>query len=186
MSLHRDAINRYIRLDSILVYKTLKAVKDNDGFPGPVPVSVRNYLVPRFAEVEVSPYTGLDIQWKLTSEGKKELRRLHGEERYRQKRRKWELAHPDRLWGGGYSGAYTHPAVVPMTIEVLDALKAIRDTGEPQTEKLEILARIQRDGGDGKLAEHKDGVWSLTLNGKARAASHIRKAQCAQFGGKVR
>lgn len=68
---------------------------------------------------------------------------------------------------------------------------------EPNTIKLDILARIQRYGihgakhvngqlVHGALAECKDGVWTLTKAGQYAEAGHIRKTDCAQFTGKVR
>lgn len=175
------------------VVQTMKAIKENDGFPGPMPEYVRKYIIEKLAEVEVSPLSGLDMQWTLTAEGKKFLREVSRNERYARKRK--VLNHPRHR-------PYQRDAVVPLTIEVLDALKAIRETGDPQTDKMEILARIQRHGThaaktikdnlgkvlevSGALAEYNEGVWTLTKAGERVEAGHIRKSECAQFTGKVR
>lgn len=162
-------------------HAVLKAIKENDGFPGAVPDSVRKEILNGLATVEVSPITGLDMQWKLTPVGKQELRRLNGHARYLEKNKDRPKRRDERHQSG-----YVRHAAVPLTIEVLDALKAIRDTGEPQTDKLEIIARIQRRGDGGPHAEFKDGVWTLTPRGLYQANNHIRKSECAQFSGKVR
>lgn len=173
------------------VHEVLKAIKNNDGFPGFIEERLRKYILGKFATVEISPHTGMDIQWTLTAEGKKELRKLNGLARWHKKHKDWKnpRAH------------YTPDAVVYLTIEVLDALKSIRETGHPNTDKLDVLARIQRRGThaaktrekdgqyitvSGSLAECKDGVWTLTDAGKRVEAGHIRKTECAQFSGKVR
>lgn len=160
------------------LHSLLRKIKTNDGYLGQISIQWRRRLLTDLATVEVSPETGLDVKWSLTPEGKKELRRFNGWQRYSQKRKEQEAERP-RV-------RYEPEAPVPLTIEVLDALKSIRDTGEPQTEKLEILARIRRRGGGGPYAEEKDGKWSLTNQGKYQADNHIRKKECAQFTGKVR
>lgn len=184
-----DAINAKI-------YATLKAIKENDGFPGPVPAVVRANILGRWATVEVSPLTGLDVQWTLTADGKKKLSEYGRSERF-SKRYREKLAR-----GHGRPSHHVKEVPVPLTIEVLDALKAIREFGEPNTDKMDILARIQRHGihgaknvkgTDGRetlvygaLAIFEDGVWSLTDAGRRVEAGHIRKSECAQFSGKVR
>ena len=178
------------------IHQALKAIKENDGFPGPLKPLVRANILGRWATVEVSELTGLDVQWTLTAEGKKKLRQLNGHARYT-KKYKEKLAR-----GHGRPNHYQREAVVPLTIEVLDALKSIRETGVPGTDKLDILARIQRYGRHaskmvksnegkwveihGSLAEFKDGVWTLTAAGLQAQSGHIRKSECAQFSGKVR
>jgi hypothetical protein len=176
------------------IHQALKAIKENDGFPGPLTPMVRAKIIGTWATVEVSPLTGLDIQWTLTTEGKKKLIEFNCHVRRSKKYKGWgKRGHPDY---------YTPDVVVPLTVEVLDALKAIRERGDPETTRLDILARIQRDGihgakiikgGDGEdtlvrgsLAEFKDGVWTLTKAGLHAEAGHIRKSECAQFTGKVR
>ena len=163
----------------------LRKIKESGGFPGQVSDSMKEKTIPFYAEVEVSPHTGLIIQWRLTKNGKEALKWAN-----------YNLRHPDKYT---YNPRYREPdehAVRPLTIEVLDALKSILDTGEPGTEKLDIIARIQRAGGggyymkewiaDGPWATFKDGKWELTTLGKEAAVAHIRKAECAQFTGKVR
>ena len=180
------------------VVKTMKAIKENDGFPGPVPDYVRKYILEKaLADVEVSPFSGLDMGWTLTADGKKFLKEVSRNERYAKKYK--ESGRAIRFRG---AQASMRDAVVPLTIEVLDALKAIRETGDPQTDKMEILARIQRYGQhaaktvknalgqqvvvSGALAECNDGIWTLTKAGESVEAGHIRKSECAQFTGKVR
>jgi hypothetical protein len=154
-----------------LVYKFLTAIKENDGFVLESPSkAVRDFIIPTYATVEVSPHIGMDIQWHLTSAGRSEMKRIFGR---RQRRSKLPRSYPYSIQRG---------PVVSLTIEVLDALKAIMDTGEPQTDKLDIVARIQL----GKYAECDGGVWRLTNAGKYQAQNHIRKSECAQFSGKVR
>lgn len=176
------------------LHRVLKAIKENDGFPGPLASRVREHIIGNLATVEISPLTGLDVQWTLTPEGKRKLTEFNRRQRYKAK-------HGDK-WSRGRYAPPQQDAPVPITIEVLDALKAIRETGEPNTDKLDILARIQRYGihaakyvkdvnGEnhlvsGALAEFKNGVWSLTDTGHRVEAGHIRKSQCAQFTGKVR
>lgn len=180
-----DAINHNI-------YNVLKAIKENDGFPGPVPAIVRANILGKWATVEVSPLTGLDVQWELTAEGKKKLREFNTVERYRKKAKARPL-HP-RLQ------RYEAPKPAPLTTEVRDALKSIMDHGHPGTEKMDILSRIQlgsryvegfsdyRGGyvAAGGLAVFHEGKWYLSHEGKEIAKNHIRKAECAQFTGKVR
>lgn len=174
------------------VLKALQAISDSGGFPGPLTSLVRARIVGTYAEVEVSPHTGLDLQWTLTAEGKKCLRRHRARERYYKKARELEAK------GKGRSYRPPQPeAPVPLTVEVLDALKAIRERGNPETDKLDILARIQRYGLHGStnatgipirgaLATFENGVWTLTEAGRRAEAGHIRKTECAQFSGKVR
>lgn len=181
------------------VHETLRAIKENDGYPGPVREVVRRSIVPKYATYETSPHTGLITQWTLTPAGKKQLSFLNGYQR----RREREKTKPGyRRWERRPSYHRETDAPVPLTIEVLDALKSIREEGDPNTDKLEILARIQRQGvhgakyvkgSDGQnhlihgaLAECRNGVWTLTNAGIRAEAGHIRKSECAQFGGKVR
>jgi hypothetical protein len=182
--------------DDNQIHKTLKAIKENDGFPGPLKPMVRANIIGKWATVEVSPLTGLDVQWTLTADGKKKLREYNSLERWRKKNKEWTRR------GYGRPNHHTPDVVVPLTIEVLDALKAIRERGDPETTRLDILARIQRHGAHaaktvkgvhgqdivvyGSLAECKDGVWTLTKAGLDVEAGHIRKSECAQFSGKVR
>lgn len=70
-----------------------------------------------------------------------------------------------------------------LPIEVLDALKSIKLTGEPNTTKMDVLARLQLGS---QYAFMKDGEWFLSWSGDNVARDHIRKSECAQFGGKVR
>ena len=168
------------------IHKALKAIKETGGFPGKLSPFVRANINGKWATVEVSPYTGMDIQWHLTSEGKKQLKYLNIRER------------ADVKYNKPIRSNHVPDAVVPLTVEVLDALKSIRETGDPNTTKLDILARIQREGihgvkfvkGSGlihgSLAEHENGVWTLTDAGKHAEAGHIRKDECAQFTGKVK
>lgn len=174
------------------VVAVLEAIKYNDGFPGPVDPAIRAHIIGRLAYPEISPLTGMDMEWKLTTEGKQWFRSHITAQRRAAKMREHRVRNHN----------YQRDAVVPLTIEVLDALKAIRETGDPQTNKLDILARIQRYGThaartvkdnfgklvevSGSLAEYKDGVWTLTDVGKRVEAGHIRKSECAQFTGKVR
>lgn len=175
------------------IHHALKAIKENDGFPGPLKPLVRANIIGKWATVEVSPLTGMDMQWTLTAEGKKQLIEFNSLARWRKKYKDGYKRRPNN---------HTPDVVVPLTVEVLDALKAIRERGDPETTRLDILARIQRHGihgakiikdGDGKdilihgsLAEFKDGVWMLTKAGRDAEAGHIRKCDCAQFSGKVR
>jgi hypothetical protein len=161
----------------IQIHKVLKTIKSNDGFPGPVPAKIQERIVPEYAYFDISPFTGLITQWHLTTVGKKKLRELNAIERFRKKNKDSLNKRPSR---------YTPEAPVPLTIEVLDALKAIKTTGHPQTDKMEILARIQRRGGGGPYAEYMNERWCLTQQGLYQAANHIRKSECAQFSGKVR
>lgn len=182
--------------DDPKITKVLEAIKNNDGFPGPMADDVRRAIVESFmyAIPEVSPQTGLDLQWKLTAAGKKYLRVVYGTRRHREKYRERHEQYRLRVKS-------SVDAVVPLTIEVLDALKAIRESGDPETNKLDILARIQRSGQHaaktvktpggplvvfGALAECNNGVWTLTDAGKRVEAGHIRKSECAQFSGKPR
>lgn len=168
------------------VVDLLRKIKETGGFPGEVRKDIADKTIPTYATVEVSPYTGLILQWTVTKKGKEELRWAN-----------WKLRHPADKYM--HHPRYRKPdehAVRPLTIEVLDALKSIMDNGHPDTEKLDIIARIQRAGNggyymgkwiaDGPWATFKDGVWELTKLGKERAVAHIRKADCAQFTGKVR
>lgn len=172
------------------IHEVLKSIKENDGFPGTLTASVRDVILDKWATVEVSQETGMDIQWTLTADGKKHLRLLNGLKRWRAKNK--------NTWR---KSEYIPNTPVPLTIDVLDALKSIREVGHPNTEKIEILARIQRSSAHGAktilngreyitvygaLAIFKDGVWTLTDSGKRIEAGHIRKSECAQFFGKVR
>ena len=173
------------------IHKALKAIKENDGFPGKLKDNVRANIIDKWATVEVSLITGMDIQWRLTTGGKQRLRILNRDVRYREKHKNWSKRRNHQ----------TDDVVVPITVEVLDALKSIRETGDPKTTKLDIVARIQRNGAHGAvttlngreyitkygaLAHCADGVWTLTEAGKRAEAGHIRKDKCAQFTGKVR
>jgi hypothetical protein len=174
----------------------IQKIKDNDGFLGTVREDVRTHLLKGLATVETSPITGLDVQWTLTTKGKQRLRQIKAEKKQRQRNASWFAKNKRDNW------PYPDYSVVPLTVEVLDALKSIRENGEPGTPKLDILARIQRKGAHaaktvkdvaggstivyGALAEYKDGVWSLTDAGKRVEAGHIRKSECAQFSGDVR
>jgi hypothetical protein len=166
------------------IHRFLKAIKENDGFPGPLPSNVRLIiLLDQFATVEVSPLTGMDFQWTLTKEGKRKLSEFNRNARYNAKYKERK-----RL-GYGRPSRRTEDVVVPLTIEVLDALKSIRETGEPNTDKMEILSRIQLYGihaakyvkganGEnhlvhGALANCTNGVWTLTDAGKRVEAGHI-------------
>lgn len=180
------------------IHRALKLIKENDGFPGPLDSLVRANILGKWATVEVSPLTGMDMQWTLTAEGKKKLREYNASVR---RSRKYKEGRVKGMQHPRYQ-QYQRDAVVPLTIEVLDALKSIRETGEPGTDKLDILARIQRRGShaaktvkgsegkeivvSGSLAEFKDGIWTLTDVGRRVEAGHIRKGECAQFSGKVR
>lgn len=176
------------------IKRVLEVIKSNDGFPGILSENTRAVLVnKKYAVPEVSPITGLDVRWSLAPEGKAYLRRSRAISRDRRlgKERFKQRLYPQ----------HQREAVVPLTIEVLDALKAIREHGDPRTTKLEVLARIQRHGQhaaktikgaegkdivvSGALATCKDGEWSLTDAGKRIEAGHIRKGACAQFTGKV-
>lgn len=175
-----------------ILHDALKRIKENDGFVGAMKETVRTYILHKnYATVEVSPHTGMDIQWTLTSEGKKHLTELNRRARYRKKNKNYRNPRAHKV----------DDVVVPITIEVLDALKSIRENGHPNTTKLDILARIQRDGAHGAvtkqegreyitkyaaLANCSNGVWTLTEAGKRVEAGHIRKTECAQFSGKVR
>ena len=176
------------------LHEALKTIKFNDGFLGPVDAVLRQKLLRSgWVALEVSPVTGLDFCWLLTPEGKKQISYYNGMERRAEAyRKKYPNGHPR-----SYRNDAPQEPVVPLTVEVLDALKSIRLTGEPGTTRLDILARIQRYGKHGAthvngvwvhgaLAECKDGVWKLTTAGKAAEAGHIRKSECAQFSGKVR
>lgn len=66
--------------------------------------------------------------------------------------------------------------------EYLDALKSIQQTGHPNTEKMDVVERLQLL----RLAALKDGKWSLEYNGINAIRDYIRKSECAQFSGKVR
>lgn len=178
------------------LHHVLKTIKENDGFLGEINSDVRAKIFGQWATVEVSSITGMDVQWTLTTEGKKKLRELNANVRWRKKYEEF------RASGRGRPNHQTKDVVVPLTIEVLDALKSIRETGDPNTTKLDILARIRRhgihaaktikgaDGRDilvhGALADFKDGVWTLTDAGCRVEAGHVRKSECAQFTGKVR
>lgn len=179
-------------ITNLPILNTLQAISDTGGFPGPLSSFLRARIVGKYAEVEVSPHAGLDLQWTLTPEGKKYLRWHRKNERYRKNAREREAQGKGRQY---------HPpqreAPVPLSIEVLDALKAIRERGDPETDKLDILARIQRYGihgavnatgvpVHGSLATFENGIWSLTEAGRRAEAGHIRKSDCAQFSGKVR
>ena len=171
------------------VINLLRKIKETGGFPGEVRKDIADKTIPTYAEVEVSPHTGLYIQWRVTKKGKEELRWAN-----------WSIRNKDRLKADAANRKRRYEkdpvAPIPLTIEFRDALKSILNTGEPNTDKLDILARIQRRGGggyylgeyvaDGPFAEFKDGIWTLTDRGKEIAAAHIRKADCAQFTGKVR
>lgn len=181
----------YYHVNEQDIHKALKAIKENDGFPGKLSDGVRFNILNKWATVEVSPVTGMDIQWKLTAEGKKRLRLLNSNERYKKKHKNWHNPRAHKV----------DDVVVPITVEVLDALKSIRENGDPNTTKLDIVARIQRDGAHGAvttlngreyvtkygaLAHCENGVWTLTKAGERVEAGHIRKTECAQFTGKVR
>ena len=166
----------------------LRKIKETGGFPGEVKEGLAKQIIGVYATVETSPHTGMILQWSLTKKGKAELKwdnhKKRHPERYKHNRQCYPPRRDDPV------------AVRPLTIEVLDALKSILDNGHPNTEKLDILARIQRAGGggyyrkewiaDGPWAKLKDGVWELTSLGKSAAVAHVRKAECAQFTGKVR
>jgi hypothetical protein len=166
---------------------TLRKIRETDGFPGEVSEALRAEIVPEYATVEISPHTGMILQWKLTKKGAGELRKANSSARFMEK------------WRKNNARRYSQPepkAIRPLTVEVLDALKSILQDGHPNTEKLDILSRIQRAGGggfyqkmwvaDGPWAIFKDGKWELTKIGHAAAIAHVRKSECAQFGGKVR
>lgn len=163
----------------------LKKIRDTDGFPGIVSVTAQAVIVPKYATLETSPHTGIILQWHLTKKGASTLRAAIRHERMMMNLR--EKLRRD---------AQEPVAVRPLTVEVLDALKSILQDGHPNTEKLDILARIQRAGSggmyrgqwiaEGPWAECKDGEWSLTDLGRSAAVAHVRKAECAQFGGKAR
>lgn len=179
---------RYYNVPSIsqAVYDILICIKENDGYIGQITPEKRSLILP-YATVELSP-SGLDMQWTLTADAKKSMMKFRSDQRWRAK-----YGH---VRHHGYEPR-ERDAPVPLTIDVLDALKSIRETGEPGTQKIEVLARIQRYGVhaakfkdgrwvDGALAEYKDGIWKLTGAGQYVEAGHIRKSECAQFTGKVR
>jgi hypothetical protein len=173
---HRVAYTHDITEDRVFNYLT--KIHDNDGFVTDVPEKIKNFIVPELATFDVSTYSGLITQWHLTSAGLREYRRIFGE------RRKTKLTRTEKNRGRNTEEQYSYHdgPVVSLTIEVLDALKAIMTTGEPQTEKMVILSRIQLGG----YAKCENGIWTITHSGRYQANNHIRKSECAQFSGKVR
>lgn len=182
-----DPNYRYRYDEKVLAF--LRKIKETGGYPGEVNDEMFKVIDGYFTTVELSPYTGLRLQWHLTKNGRESLRWDNYKKRHKE-RSKVESEKRDRR------RKQDEFAVRPLTIEVLDALKAILDNGHPDTEKLDVLARIQRAGGggyyqkqwiaDGPWAELKDGEWKLTSLGREAAVAHIRKTDCAQFTGKVR
>jgi hypothetical protein len=165
------------------VHAVLKAIKENDGFPGPVKPPIRDRVL-YWATVETSPVTGADMQWELKPAGKRRVTSYERHQKFMKKhgsRLKAEAA-AERARYRVYDRSMEKSA--PLTVEVKDALKSIMTEGHPGTTKFDILAWIQQ--GWDRLAECKDGEWKLSKRGLEIARAHIRKAECAQFSGKVR
>ncbi len=181
--------SRYMSRYDEKVLSLLRKIKESGGFPGEVSDELFKLVNGYYTTVELSPYTGLRLQWHLTKNGREALRwdnykKRHAERNKIEAEKRERRRQPDPV------------APIPLTVEFRDALKSILNTGDPNTDKLDILARIQRQGGggyylgeyvaDGPFALFKNGIWTLTNRGKEIAAAHIRKDQCAQFTGKVR
>ena len=188
---------RYYNIPSITQaqYDLLSKIKENDGFLGQLPAEKRKSIL-GYATVELSP-SGLDVQWTLTPDAKKAMMKFRSNLRYTKKHResneRWRRANQEAIKAA-------QPKEAPLSVEVRDALKSIMDHGHPGTDKMDVLASIQLGShytagytsrGDGYthvygLALFHDGKWLLSNHAREIAKNHIRKAECAQFSGKVR
>lgn len=139
----------------------LRKIKESGGYPGEISDSLFPKIVPVHATVEISPYTGLRLQWHLTKKGKETLRWSN-----------YRLRHKDRLKKDADERRKRYErnevsVARPLTIEVLDALKSILHNGNPGTDKMHILARIQRAGTGGYYQGqyYADGPWAKCEDG---------------------
>jgi len=160
------------------VVAALKSVRDNGNLSGIetyLKVYIRDGLemmpLVKYIDIIEDPKTG-DItydKWVLTPYGEDFLRR--------------PARSYSRFSAYARSRQKTYWENPRLPIEVMDALKNIKMTGHPNTEKMDVIARLQLAS---QYAFMKDGKWFLSWSGENVVRDHIRKSECAQFGGKVR